>query len=157
MAVASRYERVSANGLSQSVRRVCPKCLTVSDPAHATIGTTLVPMTMGSWTVSVIATDTIGAQSSEHPLTLTVGPDEPPCIARVAPAVSGINQQRLPRGRHDERRLSALDIDEENLEVPGGGRSRQHEEQGKNERGALHEPVRSTIHFRRPGRQCGPD
>ena len=80
-------------------------------------------------------------------------------IASVAPGVSGIDQQRLSRGRHDERRLPAFDVDKENFEVPGGSQARrsgrQHEEYEKDESAPAHESL--TIHSRRPRRQWGPE
>jgi hypothetical protein len=58
----------------------------VTDPAHATARNTLIPMVAGDWSVTMTVTDDVGAQVMRR-LLITVGPDKPPCIARVAPLV----------------------------------------------------------------------
>jgi hypothetical protein len=57
-----------------------------ADPAHTTEGRTLVPTVPGAWAVTVTAKDALEAQVTMIQ-SVTVGPDEPPCIVRVAPLV----------------------------------------------------------------------
>jgi hypothetical protein len=56
------------------------------DPAHLTVGKTLVPQGSGDWEVIVTATDPVGALNEQH-LAFTVSPDQPPCLARSQPVV----------------------------------------------------------------------
>ncbi len=60
----------------------------------------------------------------------------------AARTIARINQERLALRSYDEGRLSPLDIDEEDFEVPGMGRTRQQQEQDNDEGDTLHEPMR---------------
>jgi hypothetical protein len=62
-----------------------------NDPAHVYVARTLTTGSdpvhdVGQWTVMLTATDPIGAQTQQT-LMLNITPDEPPCIATVAPIV----------------------------------------------------------------------
>jgi hypothetical protein len=56
------------------------------DPAHVTVGKTLVPRAVGEWNVRVTATNS-HSKTNEKQLQFTVGPDYPPCLAQWQPIV----------------------------------------------------------------------
>ncbi|HEU4726766.1 MAG TPA: hypothetical protein VFT22_02725 [Kofleriaceae bacterium] len=56
------------------------------DPAHVTVGKTLVPGGAGLWDVRVIATSSHQLTNEKH-VQVTVAPDAPPCLAQWQPAV----------------------------------------------------------------------
>ncbi|HEX2690076.1 MAG TPA: hypothetical protein VHN14_25855 [Kofleriaceae bacterium] len=62
------------------------------DPGHVTVGKTLVPHGTGEWDVKVTATDELGGTTVQH-LVFTVGPDQPPCLVSVQPAVPPADAQ----------------------------------------------------------------
>jgi hypothetical protein len=65
-----------------------------NDPTHIYVQRTLTTgqttSNAGMWIVQLIATDPLGAQA-QYPLSIDVQPDEPPCIASVAPIVPPSN------------------------------------------------------------------
>ena len=77
--------------------------------------------------------DPIGVASND------VRPTGPACPW----AVSGIDEERLASRGHDKSGLPSFHIDEEDLEVPGGRRARQHEHH-QGEEGYARHAVRFT-------------
>ena len=82
------------------------------------------------------------------------GDREDPLGVTAVARVAGINQERLPVGREEERRLAALDVDEIDLERPGGGTAATTATpHGNQERDWEDEAFHDTILVRRPHRE----
>ncbi len=68
------------------------------------------------------------------------GGDDAVGIARVEPRITGVDEQRLPGRRDDERGLPAFDVDEVDVERfrRGGGERAGGQREGEDHRGKLH-------------------
>src|SRR5262245_11821860 len=64
-------------------------------------------------------------------------------VAKVVSGKSGIDEQRLSRGRNDQCRLAALDVDEVNLQAVGSRRSNE-------DRAKQHDDHKRSSHSPRP-------